>query len=455
LTLTISTIEATALPLPANASTANPSPWLSSVICAGAASCTAIGGYEDENGITQGLIETESGGNWAALEAPLPPSGTSALLSAVACPSVGSCVATGYYVQNGDARLGPSVSIGLIEMQSGSDWTAIEMPDASSYPDAWSNGIACPAVGSCVAVGSFGGTSQPHGFIMSESGSSWTVQPTPVPAGLAGADSRLNSIACPTTDTCTAVGVIPAGGLADGYGLIVSESVGSWTATVAPDTLNIGGSIISSGTVDSANLGSIACSAPGDCLAVGEEDFVTGNNVCGCTGLVEVESAGTWSASDPVPADAYPQRIDNLSSATCTLADCTAVGDYNRTENANGAGAQPWIINGDGTGFGLLYPSGGSSYDTYGLESIGCSGSGTCVAVGGYLGQDGLGHASIIGEAGQIWTAAASPLPPDASATVLGSRLNSASCPLTQPCTAVGGYASTSGQQALFAVSGL
>jgi hypothetical protein len=76
------------------------------VSCASAGNCTAVGSYDDSSGHQQGLLWTETSGTWAAgVEASLPananttPAGLSSV-SSVSCASAGTCTAVGEYIDS-------------------------------------------------------------------------------------------------------------------------------------------------------------------------------------------------------------------------------------------------------------------------------------------------------------------------------------------------------------------
>src|SRR5437764_9468923 len=86
--------------LPADAAT-NPDPNLTSVSCASAGSCAAVGSYTDASGHSQGLLLSESSNVWSAgMKAPLPADAgndPSVSVTSVSCVSAGSCTAVGAY----------------------------------------------------------------------------------------------------------------------------------------------------------------------------------------------------------------------------------------------------------------------------------------------------------------------------------------------------------------------
>jgi len=164
-TLLGTTWTATQAPLPVNAN-AKPAVRLNSVTCPSATSCVIAGTYADSSDNEHGLIETRSGTNWAATDVTLPAdAGTDpeTMLSAVACSSGTSCVATGYYTYL------PGYQQGLLVTLSGTTWTAIRAPlpaDVSTYPYVGLPAVACPAAASCTAVGNYAGRSgDPQGLL--------------------------------------------------------------------------------------------------------------------------------------------------------------------------------------------------------------------------------------------------------------------------------------------------
>lgn len=79
---------------------------------------------------------------------------TAATLLAVACPAPGMCAATG------ETGLLAGNSHALVETLSGSNWTPVKValpPGATVTAGARLSGVACPAVGTCVAAGFYTG----------------------------------------------------------------------------------------------------------------------------------------------------------------------------------------------------------------------------------------------------------------------------------------------------------
>jgi hypothetical protein len=316
-TLAGGTWTATEAPLPAGAS----DPALETITCVSAAYCVAVGQYTDSDDNQEPLIETLSNGTWAATAAPLPGTGSSrAELPSVSCVAVGTCVAVGMYTDgNGHPE-------GLIETLSSGSWTARPAPlpadaDVASPPGGEPMILAsvdCPAVGSCVASGSYP-TSQGtwQGLLEQLSGGTWTPTSAPLPADAATpAASVFTQIACRGAESCLTIGWYSQ---TDGAlsGVQDTLSGGTWTAADTPTPDNSGIS----------QLESAACASTG-CAVVGY--YGTGVN-----SMIAADFSGTWTATKaPGPGNAGTgtNSTTALSNVTCTPSGyCAAIGIYKTT----------------------------------------------------------------------------------------------------------------------------
>ena len=167
---------------------------LSGVSCTAVGDCVAVGYWADQGPIS-GLIETETGGAWAASTAPAPPGGMARGLQAVACSTLDACVASG-----GSSLLD----------DRGGVWTASTIPvpsDADINSQALVQSVACAAA-SCVGVGSYYATGIQKPLVVTESGGAWSATTLSLPSGvLSGA---LRRVSCGRT-TCAAIGSSPFG----------------------------------------------------------------------------------------------------------------------------------------------------------------------------------------------------------------------------------------------------
>lgn len=263
---------------------------LNEVACPSAGTCVAGGWYTDQNGDSQGLIETLADGKWTAARAPVPldagphkvsSSTLSTDLVAVRCPAAGTCVATGNYTDFGGA------TEAMIDTLADGTWTSVRAPlppDAGADPVAFLWGLTCQAPGSCLAAGHYNDRKgQSRDLVATLSGGVWTPTATPLPADATasqkwnlGAATGLTAVACQSAGACAAEGSYFArGGRFEG--VIASLSGGTWTAVRAP--LPAGAAAASQVIFFSSTV----CPAPGSCFAVGAYKAANGST----QGLIE------------------------------------------------------------------------------------------------------------------------------------------------------------------------
>jgi hypothetical protein len=403
-------------PLPANAG-GGPS-VLRSVACGAVASCAAVGIYTDNNGLIQGLIDTSADSTWTSVEAPLPGNAFNdgvqfapAGLTSVACATANSCVAIGNYTGfNGDT--------GLIDTLSEGTWTAAEAPLPLGAPTVQQNlnlsAVACPAVGSCVVVGRYtddAGNGQ--GLIDTLSGGVWSSSVAPLPAGataagIGNAGVGLESVACGAAGSCTAVGdydVATDNGL--GIGLIDTLSDGTWSPTEAPEPTNA-----EKGTAPTINSDpgpAVACGAADSCTVIGQ--YTDNNN--NVQGLFDALTDGAWTTTEaPVPnAFANTGPGPYLESVACGAAgSCNAIGET----GATGLAVVYASADGAWTATPEPVPPG---VENVSVQPVACGPPGNCTAVGQEFGSTDFDQGLIDTLLDGNWSTTEPPLPATAPAS--------------------------------------
>ena len=305
---------------------------LGGVTCRAEGTCVAVGSYGDTQNTERPLVETLSDGSWTPATPALPAGANqkAAFLSQVACPAPGTCVATGWYTaQNGASQ-------GLIETLSNGTWVPATAPlPADAVPSNSSSklptaliAVKCPAVGTCVATGEYtdqnGGT---QGLIDTLSNGTWTAAKAPLPAGQTAANPNayLWGVACPAPGTCIAVGHYTArnGG---SQGLIDTLSGDRWTPANAPWPTDAAAN--QKWNVNQpTGLEAAACTAASMCVAAGSYTARNGT----VQGEIDTLSNGTWTAaraSLPAGAAAAKQEVFFNSAACPAAGSCIAVGSY-------------------------------------------------------------------------------------------------------------------------------
>ena len=168
---------------------------LNGIACGSLRSCFAVGVFATATEPLRTLVLHWNGTQWGTLPSVNPTS--SSVLNNIACPSVRSCFAVGNYTQGATPRP-------FVEHWNGTVWGTLPSLSPNGSTGATFTNVACPAVRSCFAVGSYSTASAHRNLVEHYNGAAWSLQPN---VTLAGATSTsLNGIACPTTTSCFAVG---------------------------------------------------------------------------------------------------------------------------------------------------------------------------------------------------------------------------------------------------------
>jgi hypothetical protein len=245
-------------PVPAGVA-ANPDVVLNSVSCGSAADCTAVGSYTDGTE-GQGLLLTQSGSSWSTAEASLPTGGTAATVSSVSCAAAGECTAVGSYTAGSNTQ-------GLLLTQSSGSWgTGAEASLPSGATGANLASVSCVSSGECAAVGVYTDSAgNGQGLLLSKAGGTWgTGEEAGLPAGASSSnqDADADSVSCSSAGNCSAVGTY-FDDADQQQGFLLTEAGGSWSAA-AQLTIVSGAS-----SNPDVSLDSVSCAAAGNCGAGG------------------------------------------------------------------------------------------------------------------------------------------------------------------------------------------
>jgi Invasin, domain 3/PASTA domain len=238
------------------------------VSCSRAGACTAVGNTDGGEGA---LIETLSGGSWAASSPSLaglsPKAGGGGSLSNVSCSSSGACTEVGSYEDQGFNTQGL-----IVTGTSGA--TAVDLgdlsPAADSNPLFSFEGVACFA--SCVAMGAYtfpqGRFTGRQGTVTTISGSGVTTTTASLsglsPAPTSPAGPGLQAASCADASDCVAVGQY---GAANGTIRSILETVTGTSSSAAAPSLK--GLTPAAASDPDDTLTGVSCPASGACVAVG------------------------------------------------------------------------------------------------------------------------------------------------------------------------------------------
>jgi hypothetical protein len=363
----------------------------------------------------QYLLDRVSGecADYQAIQPTPNPSGAaySYLDGGVSCAAASTCMAVGRSIPT--AAGAPYAT--LAEAWNGTTWSVTPTPNPAGSQGSYLDGVSCPAANACTAVG-FYIDSTGTDVTLSEAwnGTNWTIEPTPDPAG--SRSTTLLSVSCTAPNACTAVGYYLD---SSGFDATLAEAWNgtNWTIQPTPNaTSPIRGSL----------LEGVSCTAANACTGVGRATTSTAPQG---TALAEAWNGTKWSIRSMPTYTGGDLAAVSCASATA----CTGVGNYyNQTTGAQGTLVASW--NGK---IWFFSPTVLTHADLYGVS---CTGRYTCTAVGQYT--DNSGNTVTLAE-DPFNDGSIQPTPNPAGST--GSSLTGVSCMGAHTCTAVGSYDTSPG----------
>ncbi len=390
---------------------------LSSVGCASASACTAVGFSGDVFAAPQPFSARWNGVVWQIEPTPQPPGATRSVLSSVSCPTATECVAVGYWHDNGKG--GGS----LAEHWDGTAWTATPTPGG---PTDVYNAVSCPTASACLVVGKRGLAD----FVAARwDGTTWTS--TATPASGPQVDTNYRGLSCTTLSACVAVGASETATFDFTYLTLAAGWNGSsWANQVTPNPLG----------ATSNDLVAVSCATEQFCVAVGYH----WKSPSVAEPLVERWSGTRWSV-DSTP----PLQGSSLDAVSCAAEDdCLAVGSFvdstgqsaTLAEHWNGASwqveATPVPAGSVGAGFSGVSCATAVAGNGAGRNTAGQGNRGVCVAVGAY--GDASGATVMLAERR---TATAWQIQPvTAPVGTVAGALYGVSCATLTACTALGAF---------------
>jgi len=273
-----------------------------------------------------------------------------------------TCVSSTSCIGVGTDNAPSNQEVFSVGTQSGVLWswstTKVVSPDGSGGGVLY--GVACPTATTCVAVGQ-DNDDQSIATSGTYSSSSWSWTSSEVLSSESSGFSVLNSVACPETNTCIAVGEDNS---AKSVYTIGTEVAGAWSwstpAEITPDSSGYG------------TLYSVSCASPVACVAVGED----GGSQAIVTSASRSGSTWTWTNSSTVASDTTGEGL--LASVDCpTPTVCVAVGEdgdnySDATTGTLSGGSWSWLPE-------RAYGVGGFDES---ITDVSCSSSTFCLAVG-------------------------------------------------------------------------
>jgi streptogramin lyase len=272
------------------------------VSCASSSACTAVGTYD--GGTALAMAQRWNGSKWSVQEALMPSGGTVLALAGVSCPSTSACTAVGSYKNSA------GVVVTLAERWNGTEWAIQTSPNPEGGKENRLQSVSCPSTSACTAVGSYKNSA---GVVVTLAerwnGTEWAIQTSPNPEG--GKEDLLQSVSCGTTSACTAVGSYK-----NSAGVVVTLAERwngtNWAIQTSPNPE--GGK--------ENRLRGVSCSSFSACTAVGS--YTSAGTV---VPLAELWDGIQWTVlAVPAPTEAVLSMLQGVSCSSATV--CTAVGHY-------------------------------------------------------------------------------------------------------------------------------
>jgi hypothetical protein len=256
--------------------------FLNGLTCQSATLCVAVGAYEIVPGLTQTLVLTYNGTNWAITPSPNSSDTEVNILGTVSCASATNCVAVGTF-------FGATAGRTLIETYDGTSWVITPSPNTSDTEANTLNGVSCVSPTACEAVGNFADSDFTlHTLVETFDGTSWAITPSPNTSDTQ--DNSLLSVSCTSSTSCVAAGNTGKPAPVQ-QTLLEGLSGTTWSIIPSPNT---------SPSLENS-LSDVTCPDSTKCVAVGSSN--TGNDIPQTLALVGTvpppPTSGYWiTASD-------------------------------------------------------------------------------------------------------------------------------------------------------------
>ena len=381
---------------------------LTGISCPSTTTCSAVGAWsgaaDPAPGETAAVVTTTSGGaTWTAES--IPADNEEAL--GISCPSTTTCVAVGAGPYSGSCSPFPNCPVSLSFVMSttngGTTWSGETGSSPGSGEGDSFQSVSCPSTSECMAVGSTNGIGEQRGVADGILLSGTCTLATGCGSLSTLSTTALTSVSCFSASTCTALG----GFLVGFGGLIATAGASGWTTQSAP----LGA------------LSGVTCPSASECVASGgvAEDGQPG-------AVAETTNGGAnWAV-----VFSFPYAVSSLFAVSCPAPSvCDAVGGTTGPGQASGSFGP-----GEGPGVVLNSTDGGADWTpqvlpaaTGPLSAVSCASTSVCEALGN---DPYAGAPFIVGttNGGATWQSQTAP--PGVQTPL------QLSCPSTSDCTGVG-----------------
>jgi hypothetical protein len=333
-------------------------------------------------------------------------------LSGVSCISATACSAVG--------NIGnpPGNQPTLAERRDGATWSVQPTPNPAGAATSWLLSVSCTSPTACTAVGGYSNNIyHSSGGTLAErwNGVSWTIQATPNPAH--AVTSYLSGLSCTSPTACVAVGFFTESS-GQRVTLVERWNGAGWSIQPSPSPAALVGAVLSGSL-----LSSVSCTSPTACTAVGwsynkSEDEVP---------LVERWNGVSWSIQATPNVGGLLEGVSCASPKTCTAAGVQSDDDVQSGETAKTL-AERW----NGVSWSLQATPNPGGRQVAEFNAVSCASTTVCTAVGSSTDFAGISYTLAERQHGNSWSIQTTAAPQ------AYSQFEGISCPSISTCTAVG-----------------
>ena len=304
-----------------------------------------------------------------------------------------------------------------------------------SFPTSTQNAelgsVSCTSNGNCIAVGTYtvdNHTGNEETMVATERSGAWE----------AAVEINVPIVAVACTGPGHCVGV--------GGDEVAAQSKSGWGKA---HKLRLPKDVLITSGRPRAHLYAVSCTSAGNCVAAGTYT----DRLRRVQAIAATQSKGVWGAAHGIapPANALTapgRQHDELSSVACTsTGNCIAVGSYRATSGSEEQAMLTTETHGAwAPASELALPANAvatASKQEATLNSVTCTSTGNCIAVGSYNDSGGDSDAMAASETSGAWQPTSEIPPPATAGAAAGQQfggLNSAACVSAGNCIAVGEY---------------
>ena len=319
----------------------DPNGILNSVSCTSPGNCTAVGNFRNLEGSREAFTMTSTNGAWelarpAVFASGIQPNSPIARFTSVSCATAGNCTAIGSFANLDDFDEAFTMT------STNGVWALarpVEFPDGvqSEDPNGILNSVSCTSPGNCTIVGRFRTSDGSHeAFTMTSTNTVWELaRPAifPETAGPFRTVTEFASVSCTSPGNCTAAGTF--GMVSGGNAAFTMTSTNGVWELARPAIFPIGAQ---SATPNSSSI-SVSCPSATSCTAAG--DFIMSDANSGAGGLFTMSLVENTPPSTTTTTTTTPTTTTTTTTTTTVSPTTTTIASPTTTDMSTSTTVSP------------------------------------------------------------------------------------------------------------------